>query len=213
MGTADRGRRGCRLCPYQLPCRRSSPCKESPAPDLPRRFAAGDCLMGFNSASWGFNSASWSSGLACQTAAAVRELPGQQRGGCHRAPPMIKRSEAAAAIRPGPAAPSRLTALVIPQVTPVDQSGWAGAASSACGSRARLARVVLPWGGDRSPVRGCTTTGGDQVLGHSKSPYSPVSGHAGMSPGRRLSPVPGERRFLLLLPVRGFCSRVSVFSR
>ena len=41
-------------------------------------------------------------------------------------------------------------------------------------------------------------------LGHSNSPYPPVSGHAGMSPGRRLLPAPGDRRFLRSsFPVRG----------
>jgi hypothetical protein len=34
-------------------------------------------------------------------------------------------------------------------------------------------------------------------LGHSNSPYSPVSGHAGLSPGRGLPPAPGDRRLLL----------------
>ena len=37
-------------------------------------------------------------------------------GGCHRASPMSKRNEAAAAVRPGPAAPFRLTALVVSAV-------------------------------------------------------------------------------------------------
>jgi len=45
-GAADHGRHVRRLCPYQLPCRHCSPCKESPAPDLPWRLAAG-------TASWG----------------------------------------------------------------------------------------------------------------------------------------------------------------
>ena len=36
----------------------------------------------------------------------------------------------------------------------------------------------------------------DAVLGHSNSPYSPVSGHAGLSPGRGLPPVPGDRWFV-----------------
>jgi len=55
-GAADRGRRGCRLCPYQLPCRRYSPCKESPLTcrgGQPPETAS----WGFNSVSWGFNSA------------------------------------------------------------------------------------------------------------------------------------------------------------
>ena len=44
-------------------------------------------------------------------------------GGCHRASLMIKRSEAAAAIQPGPAVPFRLTAPSFPQVTHQDRSG------------------------------------------------------------------------------------------
>jgi hypothetical protein len=37
-----------------------------------------------------------------------------------------------------------------------------------------------------------------QVLGHSNSPYPPVSGHAGTSPGRWRPPAPGDRRCFLL---------------
>jgi hypothetical protein len=35
---------------------------------------------------------------------------------------------------------------------------------------------------------------GGSSLGHSKTPWPPVSGHAGTSPGRRLPPAPGYRR-------------------
>ena len=44
---------------------------------------------------------------------------------------------------------------------------------SACGLRARPALFVLAWTGDRSPIRGCTTTSGDQV---------PPRTHGGSSP-------------------------------
>ena len=41
-------------------------------------------------------------------------------------------------------------------------------------------------------------------LGHSNSPYAPISGHARTSPGRRLPPAPGDRRFpCSLLPESG----------
>src|SRR5689334_6360947 len=37
--------------------------------------------------------------------------------------------------------------------------------------------------------------------GHSKSPYSPVFWHAGMSPACRLPPAPGDRRSVLSFPL------------
>ena len=146
-GAADRGRRGYRLCPYQLPCRRYSPCKESTAPDLPRRLAAGDCLMGVQLGVMVI----WTGLRDCGCSAGTA---GAAAGGCHRAPPMIKRSEAAAAVRPGPAAPFRLTALAVSAVHPPKPVRRACAAASfACELRARPALVVLAWGGDRSPFR------------------------------------------------------------
>jgi hypothetical protein len=54
-----------------------------------------------------------------------------------------------------------------------------GTAASPGHPRCRPGRasVVLAWAGDRSPIRGCTTTSGDQVPpGHSKTPYPPVFG-------------------------------------
>ena len=72
---------------------------------------AGTAAWGFNSVSWGSTRLSWSSGPVCETAAAVRKNAGQQRQPPHRAFLMNKRSEAAAAVRPDPAAPSRLTIL------------------------------------------------------------------------------------------------------
>ena len=60
--------------------------------------------------------------------------------------------------------------------------------------------------GDISPVfaalehaAGDFTTLGTN-LGHSNSPYSPVSGHAGTSPGRKLPPAPGRPAISFLPP-------------
>ena len=51
-------------------------------------------------------------------------------------------------------------------------------------------------------------------LGHSNSPYSPVSGHAGTLPEHRLLPAPGDRRSEPSLPSwSGLCSRVSLLLR
>jgi len=84
--------------------------------------------------------------------------------GCHRASLMIRRRAAAATVRPcvrpDPGSPPSS----FPQVTRLDRSG--GPVLSpllACGMRARSALVVLAWSGDRSPIRGCTTTSGDRV--------------------------------------------------
>jgi hypothetical protein len=79
------------------------------------RTPAGTALWGVNSVSWGFNSAARSSGPVC----GLRLQCGNCRaaaGGCHRASLMIKPREAAAAVRPGPAAPIRLTAPVVSAV-------------------------------------------------------------------------------------------------
>ena len=51
-----------------------------------------------------------------------------------------------------------------------------------------------------SPIRGDFTGFRVQVLGHSNSPYTSVSGHARLSPGRGLPPEPGDRRSLLVSP-------------
>jgi hypothetical protein len=85
-------------------------------------------------------------------------------GGCHCAALMIRRRAAAATVRPcvRPDPGSPLSSF--PQVTCADWWGWAGAAAS---FRLRIAGparpFVLAWSGDRSPVRGCITTGGDRV--------------------------------------------------
>jgi hypothetical protein len=92
---------------------------------------------------------------------------------------MIKGSEAAATVRAGPAAPSWLTALVVSAVHMPGPVGRAGAAAS---FRLRVARpagpFVLAWAGDRSPIRGCTTTSGDRV----------PPGHMGVEVPRDTSP-------------------------
>jgi hypothetical protein len=67
---------------------------------------------GFNSVLWAFNSAARSSGPVCGAVTAIRKLPGCS-GCCHCASRMTKRSGAAAAVRPGPAALFRLTDLDI----------------------------------------------------------------------------------------------------
>jgi hypothetical protein len=86
-------------------------------------------------------------------------------GGCHCASLMMKRSEAAAAVRPGPAAPFPADhPRHFPQFTCLGQLGWPVLPPLfVCGLRARPALAVLAWSGDGSPVWGCTTTSGDQV--------------------------------------------------
>ena len=151
-------------------------------------------------------------------------------GGCHRASLMIKRSEAAAAVRPGPAAPFRLTVLVVSAVHKPGPVGRAGAAASLCLPNAgRLALAVLAWSGDRSPIRGCTTSVGVQVpprtlfrilsimspvvlsywAGSGKSPVpakarrSPAShGHRGTSPPSCPAPTSGAAHLLWRLTQR-----------
>jgi len=49
-GAAYRGRRGCRLCPCQLPCRRYRPCKESLLLTCRGGQPPGTAAWGFNSA-------------------------------------------------------------------------------------------------------------------------------------------------------------------
>jgi hypothetical protein len=77
-------------------------------------------------------------------------------------PLMMKRRAAAVrpCVRSGPGSlPSSF-----PQVTCLDWSGGAVLLPLfACEMRARPALAVLAWSGDGSPVRGCTTTSGDQV--------------------------------------------------
>jgi hypothetical protein len=163
MGAADRRRRGCRLCPYQLPVG-YGPCAESLASDLLWRLAAGDCLMGVQLGLMGVQLGGkviWADLRGCGCGAGTA---GQQREAVHRASLMIKCSEAAAEVRPGPAAPFRLTALV---VSAVHMPGPVRRARAVASFRLRYAGpaalVVLAWSGDRSPIRGCTTTSGDQV--------------------------------------------------
>jgi hypothetical protein len=87
----------------------------------------------------------WAGWRDCDSSAGTA---GAAAGGCHRVPPTIKRSAAAAAVRPGPAAPFRLTALVISGGHTHGPAGRAGAAAS---FRLRIAgpaspcRVSLAW--------------------------------------------------------------------
>jgi hypothetical protein len=86
------------------------PRAESPASDLLWRLAARDCLMGVQ---LGLMGVQLGSKVIWAGFAGLRRRCGDCRaaaGGCHRASLMIKRSGAAAAVQPGPAAPSRLTA-------------------------------------------------------------------------------------------------------
>jgi len=61
---------------------------------------------------------------------------------CDHASPMSKRREAAAAVRPGPAAPFRLTALVVSAVHMPGPVGRAGAVAS---FRLRIAGPAGPF--------------------------------------------------------------------
>jgi len=133
-----------------------------------------------------------SSGPVREAAAAVRELP-TAAGGRHRASLMIKRTEAAAAVRPGPAAPIRLPAHV---VSAAHMPGPVRRAGDAASIRLRIAGpagpFVLAWTGDRSPVRGCTTTTGDQVPPRTPNQVkSPRNGHR-LNTRRWFSPVWGK---------------------
>lgn len=122
---------------------------------------------------------------------------------------MIKGSEAAATVRAGPAASSWLTALVVSAVHMPGPVGRAGAAAS---FRLRVARpagpFVLAWAGDRSPIRGCTTTSGDRV----------PPGHMGVEVPRDTSPgirwVPASKATLPRASAsrspRGQCGHIDV---
>lgn len=136
-GAVDRGRRGCRLC---------SPCKESPAADLPWRPAVGDCLMGVQPGFHG-HLGRFAKPRRCGKCRTAAE-------GCHRAVLMNKRSEAAAAVRPDPAAPFRLTILAD---SAAHRAGLVRRADDATSSRlpitVRPALFVLPCSGDTSPNR------------------------------------------------------------
>ncbi len=106
------------------------PRAESPASDLLWRPAAGDCLRGGSTRSHG-GSTRRQGHLG--RFARLRLRCGNCRaaaGGCHRASLMITRSEAAAAVRPGPAVPFRLTVLVVSAVHTPGPVGRAGAAAS-----------------------------------------------------------------------------------
>jgi hypothetical protein len=85
-------------------------------------------------------------------------------GGCRRAVLGWAPRDAAAAVRSWHGAPSRLLPSSFPQVTgPGLRSRVALPPLLADEMPARQGSVVLAWAGDRSPIRGCTTTGGDRV--------------------------------------------------
>ena len=171
------GRRGSRAAwlptlplPAAVPA--LQPMQGSPAPDLPWRPAAGDCLMGVQLGLMGVQ-------LGFHGHLGRLARPRRRCGKCraaaegrHCAFLMNKRSEAAAAVRPDPAAPFRLTILA---GSAAHRAGLVRRAGDATSFRpwiaAQPALFVLAWHGDRSPIRGCTTTGRDRVpLGHSNSP-------------------------------------------
>ena len=103
-------RRGCRLCPYQLPYWRYSPCKEAPLLSCHGGQPPGLPHGGSTRSHRGSTRLSWSSGPVCEAAATVRNCRAAAYG-CRRAFLMSKRREAAAAVRRDPAALSRPTIL------------------------------------------------------------------------------------------------------
>jgi hypothetical protein len=85
-------------------------------------------------------------------------------GGCHCVSLMMKRRAAAAAVRPCPRPAPGSPPSPFPQVTcPGRPDGPVLPPLFACEMRARQTLAVLAWTGDRSPIRGCTTTSGDRV--------------------------------------------------
>ena len=171
-GAADRRRRDRRPCPCQL--RAGGLCAaRGKAPLLICSGAASRRGLPYGGSTRFYGgSTRWQGHLGRFTGLRLR--CGDWRaaaGGCHRASLMIKRRAAAAAVRPclrpGPGSPPSS----FPQVTCLDRSGRPVLPPLfACEMRGRPALAVLAWSGDRSPIRGCTTTSGDQVLGHVKSP-------------------------------------------
>jgi len=128
----------------------------------------GTAAWGFNSVSWGFNSAF----MVIWTGLRGRSGGAEMQGSSGRLSPrflMSKRSEAAAAVRPDPALQSLLVVLAGHRAGLIRQAGAAATFSPWIAARSAL--FVLAWNGDRSPFRGCVTTGRDRVpLGHVKSP-------------------------------------------
>jgi hypothetical protein len=120
---------------------------------------------------------------------------------------MIKRCAAAAAVRPcvrpDPGSPPSS----FPQVTCLDRSGGPVLPPLfGCEMRAPPALVVLVWSGDGSPIRGCTTTTGDQV-----PPRTPKPGkfpaqqasleHAARPPASRAVPAPPRGETAMTAPL------------
>jgi len=164
-GAADRRRRDRRRCLCQrragelCTVRGKAPLLICPGAASRRGLPYG----GSARVSWGFNSVARSSGPAYGAAAAVRG-PASSGG---RLSLCFPDDEASCCGCRGPAlrtARSRLTAFLFPQVTCPDRSGGPVLPPLVvCEMRARPAVVVLAWSGDRSPIRGCTATGGDRV--------------------------------------------------
>ena len=164
-GAADRRRRDRRRCLCQrragelCTVRGKAPLLICPGAASRRGLPYG----GSARVSWGFNSVARSSGPAYGAAAAVQG-PASSGG---RLSLCFPDDEASCCGCRGPAlrtARSRLTAFLFPQVTCPDRSGGPVLPPLVvCEMRARPTVVVLAWSGDRSPIWGCTTTGGDQV--------------------------------------------------
>jgi len=164
-GAADRRRRDRRRCLCQrragelCTVRGKAPLLICPGAASRRGLPYG----GSARVSWGFNSVARSSGPAYGAAAAVRG-PASSGG---RLSLCFPDDEASCCGCRGPAlrtARSWLTTLVVSAGHMPGLVGRSGAAAF-CRLRnaARPTVVVLAWSGDRSPVWGCTTTGGDQV--------------------------------------------------
>ena len=164
-GAADRGRRDCRLCPCQR--RAGELCAvRGKAPLLICSGAASRRALPYG-VQLGFMGVQLGGKVIGGRFTGLRLRCGDWRAaaeGCHRASLMIRRRAAAATVRPcvRPDPSSLLSSF--PQVTRLDQSGGPVLTPPV---RLRIAGpacpFVLAWSGDRSPIRGCTTTSGDRV--------------------------------------------------
>jgi hypothetical protein len=95
-------------------------------------------------------------------------------GGCRRAALRWAPRDAAAAVRPWHGASSRPLPSPFQQVTrPGCAAGWHCRLPWPARCRPGRASVMLAWAGDRSPIRGCTTTSGDQVPPSDTLPQAP----------------------------------------
>jgi hypothetical protein len=164
-GAADRRRRDRRLRPCQrragelCAVRGKAPLLICPGAASRRGLPYGGSTRFFGGSTRWQDHRGWFTGLRlrCGDWRAAAE-------GCHRASLMIRRRAAAATVRPcvrpDPGSPPSS----FPQVTRLDRSAGPVLTPPV---RLRIAGpacpFVLAWTGDRSPVRGCTTTSGDQV--------------------------------------------------